>query len=270
MPARWAEVEKAQALRQEHGLGDGYVDVFDVLRRMDIEVYRRPIGNSALEGSLIIRDGLAVVFVNSAGSLTRQRLTAAHELGHYLLGQRHDGLEILENETAINDDREEPAAFRFARHFLMDAHGVTRLVSDIDDPEERVAAVAHAYVVSPTAVAIHLGELGLISRAVKDRLKQGLDPGGGLKPSAFLARYGFRMDDLYDSATELDAGHTARAMTAYERGQITLAAFAESVMAPTMDDAIALLEDAGIALREEAQSAADDMDYEGDDDEDRG
>lgn len=38
MPARWPEVEKAQALRQEHGLGDAYVDVFDVLRRMDIEV----------------------------------------------------------------------------------------------------------------------------------------------------------------------------------------------------------------------------------------
>jgi Zn-dependent peptidase ImmA (M78 family) len=263
MRARWPEVEKAQALRQEHGLGDAYVDVFDVLRRMDIEVYRKPIANSALEGSLIIRDGLAVVFVNSAGSLTRQRLTAAHELGHFLLGQRHDGVEILENEAAITDDREEPAAYRFARHFLMDAHGVTKLVADVTDPEERVAAVAHAYVVSPMAVAIHLEDLGHISRTVKDRLKQGFDA-GGLKPTAFLARFGFRMDDLNDSATELDAGHVARAMTAYERGQMTLSAFAESVMKPD-DEARALLLDAGVDIRDEEPRFDDDLEDEGDD-----
>ena len=249
MLARSRAQEKAEALRQRLGLGHDYVDVFDVLRRLEIEVYRRPIPGEALEGSLTIRDGAAFIFVNSSGALTRQRLTAAHELGHFELGDRHDGTEVLENFESVNDDQaDEWEAFRFARHFLMDEQGVRQLVAAIDDEEHRVAAVAHRYVVSPGVVAIHLAELRLIKVATKARLRLGFGD-GTLKPSAFLARYGFDMNDLSNAITAVDSGHVARSVHAYDDGLLSLAGLAD-VLQLSVDDALSLLTEAGIGVRD--------------------
>jgi Zn-dependent peptidase ImmA (M78 family) len=245
--------EKAQALRQRLGLGTGYVDVFDVLRRLEIEVYRRPVPHDALEGSLIIRDGVAFIFVNSAGAITRQRLTAAHELGHYELGERHDGTEVLEGVGAVNDDREEWEAFRFARHFLMDEQGVRQLVANLTEEEERVAAVAHRFVVSPTVAAVHLAELKVIKRATKTRLKDGFDS-GSLRPSAFLSRYGFYVDDMSNPVTTLDAGHIQRSVQAYADGILSLVALAE-VLVLSPDEARELLVEAGIPVDDSVTTA---------------
>lgn len=245
--------EKAQALRQRLGLGTGYVDVFDVLRRLEIEVYRRPVPHDGLDGSLIIRDGVAFIFVNSAGAITRQRLTAAHELGHYELGERHDGTEVLEGFGSVNDDREEWDAFRFARHFLMDEQGVRQLVATLSEEEERVAAVAHRFVVSPTVAAIHLAELKVIKPATKTRLKNGFDS-GSLRPAAFLARYGFYMDDMSNPVTTLDAGHIQRSVQAYKDGILSLVALAE-VLVLSPDEARALLIEAGIPVDDHTAAA---------------
>jgi Zn-dependent peptidase ImmA (M78 family) len=243
--------EKAQALRQQYGLGPSYVDVFDVLRRRGIEVYRRSFPGDGLEGALTIRDGVAFIFVNSQGALTRQRLTAAHELGHYELGERRDGTEVFEGMAAANGDADEWDAFRFARHFLMDEQGVRQLMLGMRDEEQRVAAVASHFVVSPTVAAIHLAELNIIRPATKARIKQGFDD-GSLKAAAFLARYGYRMNDLFDSATELDPGHWQRSLDAYREGLVSLPALAEALML-SEDETRGRLQEAGIEpLDEEA------------------
>ncbi len=245
--------EKAQALRQRLTLGSGYVDVFDVLRRLKIELYRRPVPHDALEGSLTIRDGVAFIFVNSTGAVTRQRLTAAHELGHFELGERHDGTEILEGVGSVDDDREEWDAFRFARHFLMDEQGVRQLVAGLADEEERVAAAAHQFVVSPTVAAIHLAELGVIKATTKKRLKDGFDS-GSLRPAAFLSRYGFYMDDMSNPVTALDAGHIQRSVQAYKDGLLSLVALAEVLML-SPDEAHETLANAGVPVDERAEPA---------------
>ncbi len=244
MLSRSRAQEKAQALRQHLQLGDGYVDVFDVLRRVGIEVYRLPVDGDAVEGTLVIRDGVVFIFVNSASALTRQRLTAAHELGHFELGERHDGTEIVEDYRAVTDDQEEWEAFRFARHFLMDEAGVRRLVGDIDDEEHRVAAVANAFVVSPSVAAIHLAEIHVIKRATKDRLKTGFDA-GELRPAAFLARYGYEMQDMSSRETSLDPGHVARSLKAYADGEVSLVALAE-VLRRDIDETKAIVAGAGL------------------------
>lgn len=227
MPARATAQEKAQALRQRFDLGDGYVDVFDVLRRMEIEVYRKPFSDG-LEGAFTVRDGVSFIFVNSQGSLTRQRLTAAHELGHYELGDRAEGTEILE-ESTLNGDRDEWEVFRFARHFLMDEGGVRKLIAHMPDEDRRVAAVAHHFVVSPPATLIHLRELTLISTATKTRLNTQFHE-GALRPSAFLARYGYGMDDMNQPMTELAPAHVQRALMAYSKGLLSLVALSETLM----------------------------------------
>lgn len=244
MPARRAQ-ERAEQLRHELGLGSGYADVFDVLRQRGIEVYRRPLQGAGLEGSLTIREGVAFVFVNSAGSLTRQRMTAAHELGHFELGQRHNGTEILEGQPSIEDESEEWDAYRFARYFLMDDQGVRQLCADIADEEERVAAVSHRFVVSPKAVALHLAELGLIKTTTKRRLVQSFDD--GLRPSAFLFKFGYHMADLSDAVLTLDPAHVSRALQAFAAGDISLAALAETLQLSD-DQAAAVAIDAGLNL----------------------
>ncbi len=249
MQARSRAQEKAQALRQQLQLGDGYVDVFDVLRRIGIEVYRAPVEGDGLEGSLIIAAGSAFMFVNSTGALTRQRLTAAHELGHYELGGRHDGTEIVEDYAGVVDEHEEWDAFRFARHFLMDEAGVRQLTSSIEDEEARVAAVAHAFVVSPSVAAIHLQELNVIRRATKDRLKQAFDA-GVLKPSAFLLRHGYAMEDLSSPVRSLDPGHVARSFEAYAHGELGLVALSE-LLQEDEERTLAIIAEAGLAVPDE-------------------
>jgi hypothetical protein len=250
MPSSRAQ-EKAQALRQRLGLGHGYVDVFDVLRRLDIELYRKPFADG-LEGAFTIRDGVPFIFVNSQGSLTRQRLTAAHELGHFVLGESVDGTEILEG-PGVGGSNAEWDVFRFARHFLMDAQGVEMLVSGIGDEEQRVAAVAHTYVTSPTVTAIHLRELGHISTATKASLKQRFDE-GLLRPSAFLARYGYGMGEMDQQMTELAPAHLRRAFAAYARGLLSLVALSEVLMV-TEDVTRQIVREAGIEQVEDVATA---------------
>jgi len=250
MPGSTAQ-EKAQALRQHLGLGHGYVDIFDVLRRLDIEVYRKPFSDG-LEGAFTIRDGVPFIFVNSLGSLTRQRLTAAHELGHFELGERVDGTEVLEG-PGLNGDNAEWEVFRFARHFLMDAQGVQMLVMAVRDEERKVAAVAHTYVTSPAVTAIHLRELGLMSAATRSRLQKQFEE-GSLKPSAFLARYGYGMDEMNRPVTELAPAHFQRALAAYSKRLLSLVALAEVLM-KSEDETQRIVRDAGIELGDERGTA---------------
>jgi Zn-dependent peptidase ImmA (M78 family) len=232
-------------------LGHGYVDIFDVLRQLEFEVYRKPFSDG-LEGALTVRDGVTFIFVNSLGSLTRQRLTAAHELGHYELGEREEGTEVLEG-PALNGDGEEWEVFRFARHFLMDAEGIRTLVSQISDEEQRVAAVAHRFVTSPTVTAIHLRELGMISAATKARLKEQFDA-GLLRPSAFLGRYGYGMDEMNQQVTELAPAHIQRSLTAYSHGLLSLVALAEVLM-KTEAETEQIVREAGIDVPEDRGAA---------------
>jgi Zn-dependent peptidase ImmA (M78 family) len=249
MAARSRAQEKAQALRQQLRLGHGYVDVFDALRQLEIEVYRHPFPGDGLEGAFTVRSGVPFVFVNSQGALTRQRLTAAHELGHHELGPRLDGTEVLEGPASANGDHGEWEAFRFARHLLMDEQGVRQLCADIRDEEERVAAVASEFVVSPAVAAIHLAELRLIKPSTKERLKEGFDT-GGFTPGAFLRRYGYRMKELSDPTVELDPGHQRRAVSAFVDGALSLTALAEALQL-SEEEARQMLRESGLELDED-------------------
>jgi hypothetical protein len=108
--------------------------------------------------------------------------------------------------------------------------------------------------VSPTVAAIHLAELHGIRRATKDRLKQGFDS-GTLKPSAFLFRYGYAMDDMSSAVTALDPGHISRALQAYADGEIALPALAE-VLRQGLEATRAMVADAGLEPREATPDAS--------------
>lgn len=95
------------------------VMVGQLCRGMGIQVrYFRPAGRS--DGYSTIMDGQAVIFVSEDCSRGRQRFTAAHELGHILLG--HVGkYELVNREPDPGDNPIEQAANVFASRILAPA-----------------------------------------------------------------------------------------------------------------------------------------------------
>jgi hypothetical protein len=194
--------------------------------------------------------------VNSCHALNRQRLTAAHELGHYLLGTRHEGSGVFESNTeGMGGEEGEREAFSFARHFLMDEQGLRGLVASIADERERVAASAGTYVVSVNVAAIHLAELGLIRPATKRALLEDLRS-KQITPSGFLRTHGYRLPWTPEEPEPvLDPQHVGRALQAYRNGWLTLIALADSLQLE-IRAAVDLLTETGIPLDEDDVATA--------------
>jgi Zn-dependent peptidase ImmA (M78 family) len=229
-------IAAAASLRHRLGLGTGFVDVFDVIHQQGIELYRSAFGHDSLEGAHLVRDGRAFIYVNTSGSITRQRMTAAHELGHHLLDKDVDDSVVYESSLDPGNDPNEWTVYMFARYFLMDPDGVRRLTGDIDDSEQRVAAVASRFVTSIDVACIHLEDLNVISAAVKGRLLEEVRS-GALRPKAFLQRFGYRLEPTpTGEARELDPGFVGRVIDAYAREWISFRAFADVLQ---MNDEVA-------------------------------
>lgn len=248
--AKTDPVLAAAGLRQQLGLGSDYVDVFDVLRRLKIELHLAPFGEDSLEGAHTVQGGRAFVFVNTSNSITRQRFTAAHDLGHHVLEDQVDGDSLYE-ESVVDPgaDPAERAAFSFARYFLMDPDGVRRLTGSIKDQDERVAAAASRFVTSIDASCIHLAELDVITTATKNRLLAAIRA-SELKPAAFLRGFGYPM--AYTPKAEgpdLDPRFVQKVIESYRREWLTFAAFADLLNLPP-DAAATLLSEHGLPVRD--------------------
>ena len=108
------------------------VKVGAICRRMGIRVvYYSPEDSN--DGFSTIIDGQPVIFVSKNCPVTRQRFTAAHELGHILLG--HVGkYELVNREPGQGDNPIEQAANVFASRLLAPACVLWAL--DARTPEE--------------------------------------------------------------------------------------------------------------------------------------
>lgn len=242
--------DAAARIRHDLGLGSGYVDVLEVLRLVGAEVYQASFATDSLDGAHMRRDGVAFVFINTAHAITRQRLTAAHELGHHVLDASRDGDAVYESDVSRpGSDPAEQAAFRFARYFLVDPDGVARLTAGLKDEVERVAAVAAHFVVSPEATAIHLVDLKVIKSTTKREISEAL-ASKAVTPSSLLRRYGYRMAwTPKDPPPDLDPRHMRRTLEAYEAEWITMPALADTLQITT-EEAHHLLVEHGLPIRD--------------------
>lgn len=161
--------DKAHATRFSHRIGPGRVDPFAVLRAEGVRVLRFPFGFDALDGLYVPYEDMAAAMVNVSHRVARQRFTAAHELGHHLLGRTPSvdetgraepiaewvpGRQPMSHEEEVN---------RFAGYFLIDQVALELEAARWPTPLDRVLGVMSTFTVSAPVAARRLAMAGLVT-----------------------------------------------------------------------------------------------------------
>lgn len=229
MAARGQGREAARLLRSELGLGTGYVDIYQVIRELGIELYTHPF-RDGLDGAYKREQERDFIFVNtSQPAPLRHRFTAAHELGHAQLRSVSEGGAVFEDNVEQDaGDGEEREANQFAAHFLVDERGVKELCSTITGEERRVAATVHRFVVSATSAAIQLCDLSLVSPAFTQELLERFRVEQESSRS-LLRRHNMVLPQMPDfgEVPRLDPAFEQRVLDAYEMRWLRLDAVAD-------------------------------------------
>lgn len=217
MPSARSQLE-AERVRSDLGLGTGYIDVFDVARRLGAELYFHPFGIDGVEGAFKRVRGVPFILVNADRPLVRRRFTTAHEIGHLRLAPNDAG--IVESISVMDrsTNPEERNANRFAAYLLMDAQGVRDLTAEAANPWMMVAAVCNQYTVSPSAAAIHLGDLGLLTNTDKENILRTYNSREG-RQSMQAAGYEQVGNPRLTKIDRIDPRHLDDALREYSEGQ---------------------------------------------------
>ena len=166
---RFGLVEKtANDLLRKSSVTGPAVPIADLIAAQGIQLLYPNLGKDA-SGVLVRKDGSTVIGVNRAHAKTRQRFTAAHELGHALLHSgtdvHHDAsfqVNLRSDLSSQGIDPEEIEANYFAACLLMPRAFLeadpTAFYVDVEDATA-VAALARSYGVSAHAMSLRLARL---------------------------------------------------------------------------------------------------------------
>lgn len=163
--------DRAEKLLNEFNLYFAPVDVFKCGDLLGIDVRSEAL-DPEIAGVLIKKDGASHIRFNSADSLTRQRFTVAHEIGHYLLHSQPNSLFIdktekvmyRNNQSSTGEILKEREANAFAAALLMPSqliHELTNLLTAVEH-ENYVDVLAKKFNVSEFAMGIRLSNMGLL------------------------------------------------------------------------------------------------------------
>ena len=129
-----AEYE-ARKMRDANSLG--YRDMGDIFRFMEQALgyllVRYPLGEEALEGFAALYQGEHLIVTNSSKILSRERFTAAHEIGHHIFDFANGASRMkADQETGcFNEaDQAEYRADCFAVALLMPQEGIDRVLHE--------------------------------------------------------------------------------------------------------------------------------------------
>lgn len=144
------------------------VDVFSIIEAQGIILAFQPMPK--LSGALVLEPAASPgIIVNANHPLSRQRFTAAHELGHYFMGHGPSvDPERLERGGDSRWPDEEKLAEAFAEWFLMPAMLVGQSLAELEIPQPKSASDAYQLSLrmgtSYDATVRHLESLRHISR----------------------------------------------------------------------------------------------------------
>ncbi len=158
--------EHAVDLLREHDVNEAPVDVFDIIRERSIGLSFEEMEDDH-SGLLLVENGTAQIAINRSHHCHRQRFSAAHELGHYVL--HTEGRDRLFVDTSYRrsaasstgTDVIEIEANRFAAALLMPRFIVTRFAGDMPLTDIDINHLAMKFLVSEQAMTLRLVRLGL-------------------------------------------------------------------------------------------------------------
>lgn len=160
---RQLAAERAEALLKSSGVKGLPVPVDSIARQCKVAVQYIPLDDE-ISGMSFIKNGAAVIVVNSAHHPNRQRFTLAHELAHHVLHEAYltknvhvDTAVLQRNEkSSEGTDGKEVEANTFAAELLM-PKALLKAFGRVDvNDDAKIAEIARQFKVSPTAMAIRL------------------------------------------------------------------------------------------------------------------
>ena len=162
LPSNFEEAARAAlTVRQDVGFPEGPVDVALVAERLGLYLYTLPLPDGASSGaSAAVNEQVGVALVKESDPHSRQRFTAAHEIGHHVFQDAYQsgpfGSQI---ERIINS---------FAADLLVPRDEAkrrwARLAYDLGGKRQAAIAIATEYQVSWSALCPHLMNIGLIDQ----------------------------------------------------------------------------------------------------------
>lgn len=155
---------EAEAIRHVARLGvgpDEPVDVFGLIEDARVWLLFQPLDR--LYGFFDRTEDAAGIVLHSGHPLSLQRFTAAHELGHYVLGHER-AVDASDDIVGLATSREEIEAQAFAAEFLMPVPLVNRALQRLGINPLRSLHASDAYQLSL--------EMGSSYRATISRLEQ--------------------------------------------------------------------------------------------------
>lgn len=138
---------------------------------LGLEIKKGDLGKGA-SGLLAIRKGIGTIGIQHDDPLVRQRFSAAHELGHYLLHRGSSSLFIdkeykvmyRDQASATGTVKQEREANAFAAALLMPQTFLKRDFEDLDfSDEQAIQKLAKRYQVSELAMTYRITNLNLMS-----------------------------------------------------------------------------------------------------------
>jgi Zn-dependent peptidase ImmA (M78 family)/DNA-binding XRE family transcriptional regulator len=164
--------EVAAIARRMAGIDDAPVPIEPIMDHFNVWFEDRDMPHELSGLVVFVRHSPVIVVNTKEGDVpSRQRFTAAHELGHVLLGH-HDTFHVdLDRSDGFPSDynwRQERSANDFAAALLMPAPLLRRDLENTLDPNPR--KLARHYEVSEQAMSIRLSVLGLRMVAAEDAL----------------------------------------------------------------------------------------------------
>ncbi|MGC5247425.1 helix-turn-helix domain-containing protein [Gordonia sp. DT219] len=172
VPSRHEDAEQvAHEARKRIGVGnEPVIDILSACEELGMYVFVGNYGESA-DGACVIVDGdgksaVAATVINAEQRPGRKRVTASHELAHWLVGDAYDA-HNSDSETMVKS---------VAIHFLIPREGAAKLWSEHphDSPRRRAIRIAGTYRVSWTATVNQLKNIGLIDERERVSLARDL------------------------------------------------------------------------------------------------
>lgn len=141
------------------------IDLDDILSKLNIEIKVLDGEDSKdIHGKACLEDGNRVIYVNINDSVVRRRFTAAHEIGHHVLGhvtpqrdQFRDGKHIFTGDKQSILERQ---ANLFAADLLMPKFAVEHAI--LKENIRTIESLAFKFNVSQIAMRIRLEKLGFL------------------------------------------------------------------------------------------------------------